>query len=81
VSGIAAFIVGVAALRLRRDYLSIAICKIAVTLQSVVPDAQVLTGGPFGLQFIPQLFADLPFEKLIQGWAADVLLGRTPQPV
>jgi branched-chain amino acid transport system permease protein len=56
-SGLAALVVGVAALRLRHDYLAIATFGIAVTLQLVALNAQRLTGGPFGLQFIPKPLA------------------------
>jgi branched-chain amino acid transport system permease protein len=56
-SGAAALIVGVAALRLRHDYLAITTFGIAVTLQLVALNAQKLTGGPFGLQFIPKPLA------------------------
>lgn len=53
-SGLAALVVGVAALRLRHDYLAITTFGIAVTIQLVALNAQVLTGGAFGLQFIPK---------------------------
>src|SRR5215217_8948160 len=61
-SGLAALVVGVAALRLRHDYLAITTFGIAVSLQLVALNARVLTGGPFGLQFIPK-----PFASLIEG--------------
>jgi branched-chain amino acid transport system permease protein len=57
-TGVAALVVGVAALRLRHDYLAITTFGIAVTLQLVALNAQGLTGGPFGLQFIPKPLAD-----------------------
>jgi branched-chain amino acid transport system permease protein len=53
-SGLVALLVGVVALRLRHDYLAIATFGIAVTLQLVALNARWLTGGPFGLQFIPR---------------------------
>jgi branched-chain amino acid transport system permease protein len=53
-AGLAGLLVGLAALRLRHDYLAIATFGIAVTLQLVALNAQRLTGGPFGLQFIPK---------------------------
>jgi branched-chain amino acid transport system permease protein len=53
-SALVALIVGVAALRLRHDYLAIATFGVAVTLQLVALNARWLTGGPFGLQFIPR---------------------------
>ncbi len=56
-SGLAAFIVGVAALRLREDYLAITTFGIAVTIQLVALNATWLTGGPFGIQSIPKPLA------------------------
>ena len=58
-SGIAGLLVGLATLRLRHDYLAITTFGIAVTVQLVALNAQWLTGGPFGVQFIP---------KPLQGW-------------
>ncbi len=58
-SGLAGLLVGVAALRLRHDYLAITTFGIAVTVQLIALNAQWLTGGPFGVQFIP---------KPMQGW-------------
>jgi branched-chain amino acid transport system permease protein len=55
-SGLAAFIVGVAALRLREDYLAITTFGVAVVIQLVALNAQGLTGGPFGIQSIPKPF-------------------------
>lgn len=54
VSGLVALIVGVPTLRLRHDYLAITTFGIAVTLQLIALNATALTGGPFGLQFIPR---------------------------
>ena len=53
-SGLAALIIGIAALRLRHDYLAIATFGVAVAIQLVALNARWLTGGPFGLQFIPR---------------------------
>lgn len=58
-SGIAGLLVGLATLRLRHDYLAITTFGIAVTVQLIALNAQWLTGGPFGVQFIP---------KPLQGW-------------
>jgi branched-chain amino acid transport system permease protein len=58
-TGAVALVVGLAALRLRHDYLAITTFGVAVTLQLVALNAQRLTGGPFGLQFIPKPFADV----------------------
>ena len=53
-SGVAGLIVGTAALRLRHDYLAITTFGFAVVAQLVALNAQWLTGGPFGVQFIPK---------------------------
>ena len=53
-SGFAGLLVGVLTLRLRHDYLAITTFGIAVTIQLVATNAQALTGGTFGIQFIPK---------------------------
>jgi branched-chain amino acid transport system permease protein len=53
-SGMAGLLVGAIALRLRHDYLAITTFGIAVTIQLVANNATKLTGGPFGVQFIPK---------------------------
>ena len=58
-SGLAGLVVGMATLRLRHDYLAITTFGIAVTMQLVALNAQWLTGGAFGVQFIP---------RPMQGW-------------
>ncbi|AEG91842.1 branched-chain amino acid ABC transporter permease [Ramlibacter tataouinensis] len=58
-SALAGLLVGLAALRLRHDYLAITTFGIAVCVQLVALNAQWLTGGPFGVQFIP---------RPLQGW-------------
>jgi branched-chain amino acid transport system permease protein len=70
-SGVVALVVGVAALRLRHDYLAITTFGIAVTLQLVALNAQSLTGGPFGLQFVPKPLADAIPDNL--AWNAAYL--------
>ena len=59
VTGLVGLVVGAIALRLRHDYLAITTFGVAVTIQLVANNATVLTGGPFGVQFIP---------KPLQGW-------------
>jgi len=71
-SGLAALVVGVAALRLRHDYLAITTFGIAVIFQLVALNAQPLTGGPFGLQFVPKPLADAIPGNL--AWNAAYLL-------
>jgi branched-chain amino acid transport system permease protein len=53
-SGLAGLFVGTLVLRLRRDYLAITTFGVAVTIQVVANNATRLTGGPFGVQFIPK---------------------------
>ena len=59
VGGIAAAITGVATLRLKSDYLAITTFGVAVVVQLVALNAQTLTGGPFGVGFIPRPFGSL----------------------
>jgi branched-chain amino acid transport system permease protein len=59
VAGIAAAIVGAATLRLKSDYLAITTFGVAVVVQLVALNAQSLTGGPFGVGFIPRPFSSL----------------------
>jgi branched-chain amino acid transport system permease protein len=54
VTGLAGLFAGAVALRLRRDYLAITTFGIAVTIEVVANNATALTGGPFGVQFIPK---------------------------
>ncbi len=70
-SGLAAAVIGAAALRLRHDYLAITTFGVAVTLQLVALNAQSLTGGPFGLQFIPKPLAGILADNL--AWNAAYL--------
>ncbi|MDE1949215.1 MAG: branched-chain amino acid ABC transporter permease [Burkholderiales bacterium] len=54
VAGVVGLGVGALALRLRQDYLAIATFGVSVTIQLVANNATGLTGGPFGVQFIPK---------------------------
>ncbi|WP_372619403.1 branched-chain amino acid ABC transporter permease [Falsiroseomonas sp.] len=65
-SGVAALVVGIAALRLREDYLAITTFGIAVVIQLVALNAEALTGGPFGIQSIPKPLAGMLGAGL--GW-------------
>jgi branched-chain amino acid transport system permease protein len=56
-SALAAWIVGLATLRLRDDYLAIATFGIAVSIQLVTLNWESLTGGPNGLAAIPRPLA------------------------
>lgn len=65
VGGIAAAITGIATLRLRSDYLAITTFGVAVVVQLVALNAQTLTGGPFGIGFIPRPFGGLAETPLL----------------
>ena len=65
VTGSVGLFAGVVALRLRRDYLAITTFGIAITIEVVANNATGLTGGSFGVQFIP---------KPMQGWLGTGLL-------
>lgn len=66
-AGAAAALLGAATLRLRADYLAITTFGAAVIIELALRNAERLTGGPFGVGFIPR-----PFESLI---ARPVLFG------
>ena len=53
-TGAVALGVGLVTLRLRHDYLAIATFGIAVTIQLLATNLVGLTGGPFGIGFIPR---------------------------
>jgi len=60
-SAAASAFVGALTLRLRSDYLAITTFGVAVAVQLVALNAQRLTGGAFGVAFIPR-----PFDSLAQ---------------
>ncbi len=63
-SGAASAAVGALTLRLRADYLAIVTFGVAVVTQLVALNAQRLTGGAFGIAFIPRPFEPLAPEAL-----------------
>ena len=60
----AAGFTGFATLRLKSDYLAITTFGVAVVVQLVALNAVGLTGGPFGVAFIPRPFAGPPSDPL-----------------
>ena len=68
-SALAALIVGGATLRLRADYLAITTFGAAVSLELVALNADRITGGPFGIAFIPRPFAVLADRPLAFAFA------------
>jgi branched-chain amino acid transport system permease protein len=63
-SGLAATLIGAITLRLRSDYLAIATFGVAVCIQLLALNLQGVTGGPFGIGFIPRPFASLQGNAL-----------------
>jgi branched-chain amino acid transport system permease protein len=64
VSSLAGALIGVVTLRLRADYLAIATFGVAVCIQLTALNLESLTGGPFGIGFIPRPFASLQADAL-----------------
>ncbi len=75
VSGAAAALIGAIALRLRADYLAITTFGIAIAIQLVALNAETLTGGPFGIGFIPRAFGGLEDRPIIFNLANLALVG------
>jgi branched-chain amino acid transport system permease protein len=72
--GLSAF-VGAITLRLRADYLAITTFGVAVTVQLVALNAQKLTGGAFGIGFIPRPFEGLAEQPMRFGLANLAIVG------
>jgi len=73
-AGGASALVGAATLRLRADYLAITTFGVAVVVQLVALNAQRLTGGAFGIAFIPRPFEVLASQPLLFATANLVLV-------
>ena len=65
VSGVAAALIGAITLRLRADYLAITTFGIAIAIQLVALNAETITGGPFGIGFIPRAFGGLEDRPIV----------------
>jgi branched-chain amino acid transport system permease protein len=74
-SGARAALIGAITLRLRADYLAITTFGIAIAIQLVALNAETLTGGPFGIGFIPRAFAGFEDRPVIFNLANFVLVG------
>ena len=68
-AGLAAWFVGALTIRLRANYLAIATFGVAVSVQLCVLNFQPLTGGAFGIGFIPRPFNSLAGDPLAFGLA------------
>jgi branched-chain amino acid transport system permease protein len=67
VSALASALLGMLTIRLRSDYLAIATFGFAVVVQLGALNLQSLTGGPFGISFIPRPFGWLASNPLAFG--------------
>src|SRR6185503_14301790 len=74
-SGLAAAVIGAITLRLRADYLAITTFGIAIAIQLVALNAETLTGGPFGVGFIPRAFGGFEDRPVIFNLANLLLVG------
>jgi branched-chain amino acid transport system permease protein len=63
-AGLVAFLIGALTIRLRADYLAIATFGVAVAVQLCALNLEPVTGGPFGIGFIPRPFASLAGDPL-----------------
>ena len=62
-------------MRLRADYLAITTFGIAIAIQLVALNAETVTGGPFGIGFIPRAFGGLEDRPIIFNLANLALVG------
>ncbi|MBY5932697.1 branched-chain amino acid ABC transporter permease [Tateyamaria omphalii] len=69
VSAVVSFLVGALTLRLRSDYLAITTFGIAIALQLCFQNIEVLTGGVFGVGFIPRAFGSVQANALLFNYA------------
>ena len=69
IAAAAAAFTGYATLRLKADYLAITTFGVAVVVQLVALNAQGLTGGPFGVAFIPRPFALVQDQPVLFNFA------------
>ena len=65
VTGVVALGVGALTLRLRADYLAITTFGVAITIQLLALNMQSVTGGPFGVAFIPRPFSALQANAVL----------------
>ena len=66
-TALASALLGALTLRLRSDYLAIATFGFAVVVQLAALNLQSITGGPFGISFIPRPFGALAGDPLTFG--------------
>ena len=67
--GLLSVLIGALTIRLRADYLAIATFGVAVVVQLCALNLEPITGGPFGIGFIPRPFAVWAGDPLVFGLA------------
>lgn len=78
IAGAAAGFTGYATLRLKADYLAITTFGVAVVVQLAALNLEGLTGGPFGVAFIPRPFALVQDQPVVFNFAnLGVIVGVT----
>jgi branched-chain amino acid transport system permease protein len=65
IAGLSSFLIGALTIKLRADYLAIATFGVAVVVHLCALNLERLTGGPFGIGFIPRPFASYAGEPLL----------------
>jgi len=68
-------LVGALTIRLRADYLAIATFGVAVAVQLCLLNLEAITGGPFGIGFIPRPFGSMAGDPLLFGLLNLAILG------
>ena len=66
-AAVASLLVGLLTIRLRADYLAIATFGVAVVVQLAALNLEPLTGGPFGIGFIPRPFGFMAGDRFTFG--------------
>ena len=66
-AGLVSVLVGLLTVRLRADYLAIATFGVATVVQLAALNLESVTGGPFGVGFIPRPFGALAGDALLFG--------------
>jgi len=74
-AGAASALIGVITLRLRSDYLAITTFGVGVAVQLILRNEPALTGGTFGISFIPRPFGSLADRPLLFGCVNLALVG------
>jgi branched-chain amino acid transport system permease protein len=65
IAGLSSFLIGALTIKLRADYLAIATFGASVVVHLCALNLERLTGGPFGIGFIPRPFASYAGEPLL----------------